>query len=212
MTIYLRNERADETRTVEELTREAFWNVYIPGCTEHYLLHEMRRSASFLPELSLVAEQSGRLVGHIACARTSIALQNGGMLSVLTFGPISVLPAYQGKGIGGQMIEAVKSAAREMGFPGILITGDPAYYSRFGFVPAEQFGIRNADGRFADALLAFELLPSGLTAAAGRFLEGDAYTFDESRIEEFDRTFPVKKKGYAPSQDRFLTLVQQVHD
>lgn len=212
MNIRLRREREDETRAVEELTREAFWNVYAPGCSEHYLLHGMRRSAAFIPELNMVAERDGRLVGHIAYARTAIALDAGDECPVITFGPVSVLPAYQQTGIGSALIETTKEMAREMGFSAILILGDPAYYHRFGFVPAEVYGIRNAEGRYADALQALELQPGALAGATGCFCEGEAYAMDESGFEAFERSFSPMEKGYAPTQDRFLELQRQVHD
>ena len=208
--IELRPEGAEDRRPVEELTREAFWNVYGPGCAEHYLVHIMREDPAFVPELDYVAAQGGQVVGSILYTRAEILGDDGEERPVLCFGPISVLPRKQGQGVGLALIGRTKDLARRMGHRAIVITGDPEYYRRAGFVPAETFGIRTAGDEYAAALLACELEPGALADAAGRFVEAPVYQLDEKAVEEFDQGFPPReKRSGLPSQRRFLELAAQ---
>lgn len=208
MHLILRNETLKDHLVVENLTREAFWNHHTPGCVEHYLIHVMRDSDAFIAELDFVAEVDGRVVGNIVYAKSNIIGENGENIEVLTFGPVSVLPEFQGKGIGSRLIEHTMKLAREMRFRGILIYGDPDYYSKFSFVPAEKFGIGTSDDMYAVALQACELFPGALSGCAGRFFEGSIYEVDEAAAEDFDKGFPPRERvtGSA-TQDRFLQLV-----
>jgi len=212
MELMIRREIQSDYRTVEELTREAFWNVNVPGCDEHYLVHTLREAMAFIPELDLVAEIYGQIVGNIMYAHSSIIQNDGKVIPVLTFGPLSVLPEFQKKGIGGQLVRTSMNKAVEMGFTAILIYGDPDYYSRFGFTAAEKFNIRSSQGLFAAALQAVELRPGALNGVDGRFDEGEAYQVDPVLSAEFDKEFPFKEKTVTPSQARFLEMLQMVHE
>ncbi len=211
MEICIRQETAEERREIEALTRAAFWNVYRPGCTEHYLLRVMRGSPAYIKELGLAALCGGRIVGHIAYTRSRIAGAHGETASV-TFGPLSVLPEFQRRGIGGALVRRSMEKAAELGFTSVVIFGDPAYYSRFGFEAAEKFGIRRSDGKFAAALLACELVPGALREAAGRFLEDAVFDISEEEAEAFDKAFPPAEKLRLPSQERFEALAADVRD
>ena len=204
----LRLEQPDETRENENVTREAFWNVYVPGCDEHYLLHIMRDSPAFVPELNFVAVYEGRIIGNAVCAKSVIRSDDGNEYTMLGLGPISVLPAYQSKGVGGRFIAHAKQKARNMGCRAILLYGDPAYYARHGFVAAESFDIRTSDDMYAEALQVCELCENALSGITGCYCEDQVYEIDETAAAAFDRTFPPKKKeeGLA-SQRRFLALV-----
>lgn len=205
--ITLRNELPEDYDASEELTRDAFWNHYAPGCDEHYLLHIMRNDASFVKELSFVAEVNKKLVGHIAYAMSKIVGDDGNVTDVLTFGPISVLPEYQGRGIGSALVEHTKGMAQAMGYKAILIYGDPDYYCRFGFVPAQTYGICTSDNMYAAALQALELVPDALKGISGRFEEGKVYEISEDEAMAFDEKFPYKeRKNDLPSQARFFCL------
>lgn len=201
-TLTLRPETAADRREVETLTREAFWNHFTPGCDEHYLTHTLRAQPAFLPELDYVAVAGGRAVGSILYCRATVALDKGGELPVLTFGPLCVLPAWQGRGVGQRLIERTCALAAAQGHAAVLIYGDPAYYGRRGFKPAEVYGIATSDGRYHAALQARELRPGALAAAAGRFLEGSAYQIDAAACEAFDRTFPRKEKVWDTRSQR----------
>ncbi len=203
--ITLRNERPEDYTTVEQITREAFWNHHVPGCDEHFLAHVLRESACFLPELDFVAEQYGTLVGNIMYTKAKIVVDDGTEYPVLSFGPISVLPEKQGRGIGGELIRHTLALAKELGHDAVLIYGDPDYYNRFGFVPAEQYRIGTRYNTYAAALQAIELVPGALAGKAGLFYEDEAYEIDPAEAEAFDRKFPIKEKiaGLA-SQAKFL--------
>ena len=134
MDIKLRIEQPSDYNETENVTREAFWNHFSPGCDEHYLLHIMRNNPKFVPELDIVAELNGKIVGNVVCLKSFIMADDGNQYEVLSLGPISVLPEYQQKGIGGKMIALTKERAFDMGFRAILLCGDPDYYLRQRFI------------------------------------------------------------------------------
>ncbi len=203
----LRNENEIDFRTVELLVREAFWNLYVPGCNEHFVLHNLRQSADFIPELDFVAERQGQIVGQIAYSRGVLAGESSARHDVICFGPVSVLPAFRKQGIGSALIVHSIGVAGKMGYPAILIYGDPRYYSRFGFRCAEKYDIRTADGKFAVALQALELKPGALQNMPGRFIESSAFEVDEAEFAKFEAGFPFKeKKSNLESQLQFKIL------
>lgn len=206
--IMLRHEQPVDNREAENLTREAFWNFYEPGCNEHYLLHIMRDSPAFVSELDFVAICDGRIVGNAVYAKSFIKTDDGNECEMLGLGPISVLPEYQSMGIGGRLIEHTKQIARDMGCRAILLYGDPLYYSRHGFIAAERFDIRTSDNMYAEPLQVCELYENALSGITGCYFEDKVYEIDEAAAVEFDRTFPPKEKveGTA-SQTRFSELV-----
>ena len=148
MNIYLRLERPEDYRESEEVMKEAFWNHYTPGCDEHYLLHIMRDSPNFVPELDYVAISEGKIVGIVVFLKSFILADDGSKKEVLSMGPIAVLPQYQRMGIGRKLITHTCDLATQMGYRAILLCGEPNYYSKVGFVAAEQFGIRTAENKF----------------------------------------------------------------
>ena len=206
--IKLRLEEPEDYKTVENLTREAFWNVHVPGCNEHYLMHIMRKSNAFIKELDIVAEVDGRIVGNIVYTKAKILGDDGNSYDVICFGPISVLPKFQGRGIGGMLIEHTKNLAKQLGYPAILIYGDPEYYSKYGFVEAKTYGISTPDNMYAVPLQSCELYSRPLQNCEGRFYEDIVYEINEVEAIEFDKSFPEKEKqSELPSQKRFSELV-----
>lgn len=204
----IRLETPHDYREVEHITREAFWNHQVPGCDEHYLAHILRGSSCFLPELDFIAELDGKIVGNIMYTRAVVICDDGEEHSVLSFGPVSVLPDFQGMGIGSALIRHSLSIAGSSGHTAVLIYGDPAFYSRLGFGPAEGFGICTPDDFYQDALQAIELAPGALRGITGRFLEDQAYHTDEKDAAAFDAGFPAKERiSGLPSQERFLYLL-----
>jgi len=206
--IKLRLEKPEDYKIVENLTREAFWNVHVPGCSEHYLMYSMRNSDAFIKELDIVAEIDGRIVGNIVYTKAKILGDDGNSYDVICFGPISVLPKFQGKGIGGVLIEHTKNLAKQLGYRAILIYGDPEYYSRYGFVAAKTYGIGTPDNMYAVPLQAYELFSGALHNCEGRFYEDIVYEVNEAEAIDFDESFPQKEKQAGlPSQKRFNELV-----
>jgi predicted N-acetyltransferase YhbS len=207
MEITLRLEEERDHRIVENLTREAFWNVHSPGADEHLLIRNLRRAQEFVPDLDFVALCGDVIVGSIVYAEAKIT-DGETEHTVLTFGPISVLPQYQKKGIGRRLLEHTTQLAREKGYRAIVIYGDPQYYQRFGFRQSKEFGVTNRDGKFPAALQALELYPNALQGITGQFDEGRIYEeIDDNELAEFDQEFPVKERIKMSSQDRFLEMV-----
>ena len=137
----IRRETESERREVENLTREAFWNVYRPGCTEHYVLHCFRDRSDFVPELDLVMEKDGRLIGHVMYVRSHIDADDGRSVPIMTFGPISIAPEYKRRGYGSVLLRRSMDMAREMGAGALAITGNICFYGKSGFVVASTLGI-----------------------------------------------------------------------
>ena len=200
MHITLRTEEEKDFRTVENLTREAFWNIYQPGCNEHFILHKLRSSPAFIKELDFVAELDGEIVGNIVYAKAIAVDDAGTKHEVIGFGPISVLPSCQRQGIGAKLIEHTVDIAKQMGFRAIIIFGDPAYYHRFGFENAKKYDIHMAEGENFDPFMAKELYAGSLQGITGRFFEDEAYHVSAEEFELFDKEFPAKEKIITDTQ------------
>lgn len=197
--IRLENERDFEQ--TEELTREAFWNVYNPGCNEHFILHELRRKETYLPELHYVAEYKGKVIGSIVYCKGKIVDDQAGVQEVIGFGPISVLPQYQRDGIGSILINWTINKAREMGFVAILICGNPDYYHRFGFKSASEYEITMSDGSSFDAFMALELKEGALEKITGRYYEDDVFhSISDDQFQTYDKKFAEKVMVKTPTQ------------
>lgn len=209
--LLLRQTTTQDYRQIEWLTREAFWNVHVPGCDEHYLAHVLRDSPDYLFELDYVAVWDGSIVGNIMYARSEIRSKQGGCQKVLTFGLVSVLPTQQNRGIGKALINHTMNLASQQGHKLLVIYGDPDYYCRFGFVPGESFDIRTSDGLFSPALQVKELVPGALTGLNGTFHETGAYHLDPLAAAKFERGFEPKEKQETPSQKRFRELLALSH-
>jgi len=208
MDIELRIEKESDYQEVEKLTRDAFWNVFVPGCNEHYLAHILRESSEFVKELDYVACWNDKILGNIMYTKAFVLGDDGVKHPVLCFGPISVLPEFQGRGIGSRLIEHTKEMAKAIGYKAILIFGDLEYYKRVGFTDAESFEIGTAWDTYATPLLACELIPGALQNCKGRFFESTLFGVDEDNAEVFDQMFePKEKVSGLPSQARFSKLV-----
>lgn len=201
MSLILRPEEPRDHRAVEALTREAFWNVYRSGCAEHYLLHILRESKGYLPGLHMVAEDDGNIIGSIVYSRSGILRPEGEHIDTLTFGPLSVHPARQRQGIGSLLIKRTLALAAGKGERAVIITGSPGYYARFGFRPAESFGITLPDAGSPPYLMALELYRGALEGAGGVFHEDAAFgRLDMQAVADFDRRFPYREKLVLPGQ------------
>ena len=199
----VRLEMVKDWNEVEHLTREAFWNKYRPGCSEHYVLHQFRSRPDFVKELDWVIEENGRIVAHIMYCKSEIICDNGQIIPIMTFGPISVLPEYQGKGYGSHLISLTMEKALELGCGAIAITGNPDYYQRFGFVSGHSAHI-NYDAVPQDEEASFfmvkELQSGFLSGITGTFQDPDGYMVEEVDVDEFDANFSPKEKLKLPGQ------------
>ena len=155
--VSLRVETAHDYAAVERLTREAFWNIYKPGCDEHYLLHILRDSPGYLPDLHLLALWRGEIIGNIVYSRAHVVDEAQHRHPVLCFGPLGVRPAHQRQGIGSLLVSHSLEKARSLGERAVLIFGHPGYYQRFGFGPAASYGIATKGGQQFDQFMALPL-------------------------------------------------------
>ncbi len=197
----IRRELESDFRKVEELTREAFWNLYFPGCDEHYLVHILRAHYDFIQELDFVAEVDNQVVGSIMYSRSFVKVDTGELINTATFGPVCVHPSYQGKGIGSALINHTKEIARKMGFKAIIILGNPDNYCKHGFKNTVDFSIANSEGKYPAGQLVLELENDVFKGKNGTFVYSDAFNLDPEKVSEFDKSFPYKEKLWQPSQE-----------
>lgn len=194
MDIHLRLEQPEDYRVVEELTREAFWGMDRPDCVEHLIAHKLRSVPAFVPELDYVAVAEGKIVGSIMYWKGKVIDTQGKEHIVLSFGPLSVLPEYQGCGVGKGLVTHTISEARRLGYRAIIFYGHPDYYTRFGFRRAKEFNIATSKGDNFDAFMAMPLYDGALDGISGRFYEDPVFEVDENENAEFDKGFPYKEK------------------
>lgn len=201
--IIIRLEKKVEYREVEKLVRESFWNVYKPGCSEHYVLHVLRDDPAFVKELDFVMEKDGRLIGQNVFVRTVINADDGRDIDVLTMGPICIAPELKRKGYGMLLLDYSLEKAAEMGFGAVLFEGNIDFYGKSGFDYARKFGIRYHDlpeGADDSFFLCKELIPGYLDEVIGVYQTPQAYYVDDADVEEFDKNFPAKEKLKLPDQ------------
>ncbi len=199
----IRRERPEEYREVENLVREAFWNVYRPGCSEHYVIHVLRDDPAFVPELDFVMERDGRLIGQNMFMRTVIEADDGRVIPVLTMGPIGITPALKRRGFGKALLDFSLERASALGFGAVLFEGNIGFYGKSGFTYARSFGIRYHDlpeGADDSFFLAKELIPGYLDGVTGVYQTPKGYYVDDRDVEAFDRDFPPKQKRKLPGQ------------
>ena len=201
--VTIRIERKEEYREVENLIRESFWNVYRPGCSEHYVIHVLRKDPAFVKELDFVMEQNGKLIGQNMFMRTVINADDGSDIDVLTMGPICITPELKRKGYGKLLLDNSLAKASDLGFGAVLFEGNIDFYGKSGFDYARRFGIRyhdlpeDADDSF---FLCKELVEGYLDGVTGVYQTPQGYYVDEAEVEAFDRSFPFKEKLVLPGQ------------
>ncbi|MBQ6606755.1 MAG: N-acetyltransferase [Firmicutes bacterium] len=199
----IRLERKEDYRAVEELVRESFWNVYRPGCSEHYVIHVLRDDPAFIKELDFVMERQGRLIGQNMFMRTVVNADDGRDVEVLTMGPICIAPELKRRGYGKKLLDYSLEKAAEMGFGAVLFEGNIGFYGHSGFDYASRFGIRYHDlpeGADASFFLCRELIPGYLEGVTGVYQTPRGYYVDDADVEEFDKSFPPREKLRLPGQ------------
>lgn len=206
--IAIRDEKPSDFREVECVVREAFWNLYVPGCNEHYLLHTMRDHPDFLAKLSMVAIHDRRIVGQIAYTKSFLTTEGEPKLDSITFGPVSVLPEYQRKGIASQLIKQSMEKAKRLGHTVIAIRGYPHHYCKHGFRNGKDSGISDSDGKYPYGLLVIELVSGALKGKTWKYFESQVYSPNDKAVEEYDKQFDPKKKEFRPSQEEFSIAIR----
>lgn len=199
----IRLERKEEYRKVEELVRESFWNVYRPGCLEHYLLNQLRKNADFVKELDFVMEKDGELIGQNVFVKAIVKADDNRDIPIMTMGPICIAPKFQRKGYGKILLDYSIAKAASLGCGALCFEGNIDFYGKSGFTFARNFGIRyyglpeDADDSF---FLCKELTDGYLDGITGEYFTPQGYFISEEETEKFDKMFPHKEKRTLPGQ------------
>lgn len=199
----IRLENKNEYREVENLVREAFWNIYRPGCLEHFVLNQLRDDPAFVPELDFVMEMDGRLIGQNIFMRTTIKTDDERDVPVMAMGPICIIPELQGKGLGKVLLDFSLDKATELGCGALCFEGNINFYGKSGFSYASKFGIRYhglPEGADASFFLCKELIPGYLDGITGEYATPQGYFVDEAAAAKYDKSFPYKEKLVLPGQ------------
>lgn len=201
--ITIRKEKKEDFHEVENLVRESFWNVYRPGCYEHYLLNQLRNDKDFIEDLDLVMVLDDKIIGQIVFMKSLIKTDDGKDLSVMTIGPISIDHDYQRQGYGKLLLEYALDEARKLGCGAVCLEGNIDFYGKVGFVQAKHYGLRyhglseNEDSSF---FLCKELIEGYLNHVSGEYFTPQGYFIDENKVDDFDQQFSHKEKLKLPGQ------------
>ncbi len=195
MKILIQRTQPKDFLTTENITRETFWNLFKPGCDEHLVLHNLRKSNCYISSLDLVALSENIIAGHSIVTNAKVVDTQNKEHQVLCVGPISVLPAFQNKGIGTKLLNESIAIAKESGYSAMILFGHPDYYHRFGFVNAQNYGITTKEGLNFEPFMVLELYPNALAAVSGKFYEDKAFETNEEELNRFEKLFPKKEKG-----------------
>lgn len=201
--VIIRLESKKEYREVENLVRESFWNVYRPGCLEHFVLHQLRKDSAFVPELDFVMTLDGRLIGQNMFMHAVIVTDEGRNIPIMTMGPICIAPELKRKGYGKMLLDYSLERAAELGCGALCLEGNIDFYGKSGFKEASAFGIRYhglEEGDDASFFLCKELIPGYLDGITGEYATPAGYMVDEQEAEKFDAAFPYKEKKKLPGQ------------
>lgn len=199
----IRLETPADHAEVENLIREAFWNVYRPGCLEHYVIHCLRSDRDFVPALDFVMERNGRIIGQNMFMRARIQADDGRKIPIMTMGPICIANAFKRRGYGKRLLDFSLDRAREMGAGALCFEGNIGFYGKSGFRPASEFGIRYRglpEGADASFFLCRELTEGYLDGVTGEYAPPEGYLVDEAEAERFDAQFPYMEKKKLPGQ------------
>lgn len=199
----IRNEKKEDYRAVENLIRESFWNVYRPGCLEHYVIHKLRDDEAFIPELDFVMELDGKLIGQNMFMKATITADDGRDIPIMTMGPICIANEFKRKGFGKILLDYSLEKAKEYGCKALCFEGNIDFYGKSGFDYASKFGIRYhglPEGEDTSFFLCKELEEGYLKGITGEYATPQGYFVDENEAEEFDKNFPKKEKLKLPHQ------------
>ena len=199
----IRLEKQEERREVENLVRESFWNVYRPGCLEHYVLNQLRESPAFVKELDFVIEKDGQIIGQNVFVKANIKSDDGRNIPIMTMGPICIAPKYKRQGYGKILLDYSLEKAAELGCGAVCFEGNIDFYGKSGFDFASKYGIRYhglSQDEDASFFLCKELITGYLCGISGEYATPQDYFVDEVAAEKFDNTFPYKEKLKLPGQ------------
>lgn len=202
----IRNEEPKDYQAVETLTRKAFYNIYVPGCSEHYLVRIMREHEDFIPELDFVMEQDGEIIGNIMYTKSRLIDEQGTEKQILTFGPVCIDPAHQRKGLGKLLLEHSFEKAAALGYDVIVIFGSPANYVSRGFQSCKKFNVCVEGGKFPSAMMVKELIAGALDGKKWFYYDSPVMAVSEEDAQKFDDTLEKMEKKHLPSQNEFYIM------
>lgn len=202
----IRNETRADRQAVEAVTRRAFYNIYVPGCMEHYLVHIMRGHPDFIPALDFVAELDGQVIGNVMYTKAALTDGAGAVKDILTFGPVSIAPEHQRKGYGRQLLEHSFQRAAELGWDVIVIFGSPANYVGRGFKSCKKYNVCLEDGKFPSAMLVKELRGGTLDGRKWVYRGSPVMNIDEEEARRYDDALEPMAKEYRSSQEEFYIM------
>ena len=206
--IKIRNEEKSDYEKIEEITRKAFYNLYMPGCNEHYLVHIMREHEDFIPELDFVIEVDGNIIGNIMYTKAKLISEEGNEKEILTFGPLCILPEYQRTGYGKMLLNHSFEKAIELGYDVIVIFGSPMNYVGRGFKSCKKYNVCAQDSKYPAAMMVKELKPNALDGKKWFYHDSPVMHFDEKQAQIFDDGLEKMEKKYQPSQEEFDIISQ----
>lgn len=206
--VIIRNETEADYGRVEEITRKSFYNMYVPGCVEHYLVHIMRGHEDFIKELDFVLELDGQVIGNIMYTKAKLVSESGEEKEVLTFGPVCILPKYQRMGYGKMLMEHSFQKAVELGYDTIVIFGSPSNYVSRGFKSCKKYNVGIEGGKYPSAMTVKELVPNVLNGEKWTYSDSPVMQISEEDAEKYDATLEPLEKKYQPSQDEFYIMSQ----
>ena len=201
--ITIRNEKETDYDKVEKITRKAFYNLYVPGCVEHYLVHIMRNHEDFVPELDFVLEKENEIIGNIMYTKSKLIDKSGEQKQILTFGPVCILPEYQRMGYGKMLIKHSFQKAIEIGYDVVVIFGSPSNYVSLGFQSCKKYQVCTQYGKYPTAMLVKELKQNALKGKQWTYYESDIMNIDEKEAQRFDESLEKMEKKYQKSQEEF---------
>lgn len=204
--IVIRNEKREDYETVERITREAFYNLYVPGCVEHYLVHIMRGHEDFIPELDFVLELNGEVIGNVMYTKAKLVDENGEHKEILTFGPVCIKKEHQRKGYGKMLIEHSIEKAEELGYDTVVIFGSPANYVSCGFKSCRKYGVSIEGGKYPAAMMVRGLSEKVLDGHTWTYYDSPVMAISEEDAKKYDDTLEEMEKEYRPSQDEFYIM------
>lgn len=202
----IRNEKKRDYKIVESMTRKAFYNLYIPGCVEHYLVHRMREHQDFIKELDFVIELDGQIIGNIMYTKARLIDEGGKEKEILTFGPICIDKGYQRKGFGKRLMEHSFERGIELGYDAIVIFGSPVNYVSRGFKSCKKYNVSLENGKYPAAMMVKELIPNVFDGRRWFYKESPVMAIDEEEARQYDSTLEKIEKKYQSSQDEFYIM------
>ncbi|MGL5972245.1 MAG: GNAT family N-acetyltransferase [Oscillospiraceae bacterium] len=210
MKINIRKETIKDYKIVEELTREAFWNLYVPGCNEHLITHKIRNHSDFIPELSFVIEVDDEIIGSIIYSHSKIVDKNNNTFKTITFGPVFISENFRNKGLCKKLINHSIDEAKKLGFAAIVIGGYPYHYKSYGFVGSKKYNISMPDENFYTGIMALPLYNDALKNVSGSIYFSESMNVSEDELKEFEKNFSIKEKYVTESQKEFEKALTQI--